>query len=124
MYFLSNDVSRMIEDVNTFVHVNDWNVTADHLTTLFLQHYTLEFAPIDKYGDKILAYLLGLNEDEILVELEVFDQAAWPHRPQYKLTTATRTLRTIDTQTVKLFSPDWLFREKVLAQHQRQGSAK
>lgn len=50
--------------------------------------------------------------------------AAWPHRPQYNLTTATRTLRTIDGQTVKLFSPEWLFREKILAQHQRQGSAK
>ena len=96
MCFLSSDVSRMTEDVDIVVHVDDRNITADHLTTLLLQQYPLVFDPIDQYGHKIPAYRLGSNEDEILVELEVFDQAAGPQRPQYNLTTATRTLRTID----------------------------
>lgn len=69
-------MSQMTEDVDIVVHVDDRNITADYLTTLLLQQYP------DQYGHKIPTYRLGSNEDEILVELEVFDQAAWPQHPQ------------------------------------------
>jgi hypothetical protein len=59
-----------------------------------------------------------------LVDLEVFDQQSWPQRPQYDLQTTTVMTMLVNERQAKIFNPAWLLREKILAQHERQGSAK
>jgi hypothetical protein len=56
--------------------------------------------------------------------MEIFDRQSWPQRPQYDLTKATRITLTLEGQSVKFFSPEWIFREKILSQHGREGSHK
>lgn len=58
---------------------------------------------------------------EQLVELEVFDYQSWPQRPQYNLQAASRKTLTVNRYPVKTFSPEWILREKILSQYQRQG---
>jgi hypothetical protein len=63
-----------------------------------------------------------LPEGDIqLVEVEVFDFRSWSRRPQYNFETATRVTKTINGYPVKIFSPEWLTREKILSQYQRRG---
>ncbi|ODH19685.1 hypothetical protein ACO22_06133 [Paracoccidioides brasiliensis] len=101
---LSGDPNRRTEDVDLVIHVDHRKITADNLTTQLLKSFPSDF--------------------EGLVELEVFDYQSWPQRPQYDLQTATRTTLNINGQKVKLFSPEWILREKILSQYQRQGSRK
>lgn len=54
------------------------------------------------------------------MELEVFDAASWPQRPQCNLHTATRITRTINGQIVGSFSAEW----KILSQYEREGGNK
>ena len=77
-----------------------------------------------QYGHIMPAYRLTIGEVERHVEMEIFDLPSWPQRPQYDLTKATRITLTLQGQSVKFFSPEWIFREKVLSQHGREGSLK
>lgn len=58
------------------------------------------------------------------MELEVFDIESWPHRPQYNIQEASRWTIDVNGCSVKLFGPEWILREKILAQYQRQGTPK
>ncbi|KAF5861179.1 hypothetical protein ETB97_000553 [Aspergillus alliaceus] len=122
---LANDPARMTEDVDLVVHVDHRRITADLLTSQLLKSFPSDFAPITQYGHTLPAYKLNSPGGGIqLVQLEVFDYQSWPQRPQYNIPVATRRTITVNGHPVKVFSPEWIFREKVLSQHQRQGSAK
>ncbi|CAG8238639.1 unnamed protein product [Penicillium salamii] len=100
-------------------------ITADSLTSLLITSFPSDFEGISQYGHIILAFKLAEPEETArLVQLEVFDQKTWPQRPQYNLQTATRTTLNINGQVVKLFSAEWLLREKMLSQYQCQGNGK
>jgi hypothetical protein len=77
-----------------------------------------------QYGHIIPAYRLTVGDTERHVEMEIFDLQSWPQRPQYDLTKSTRITLTMQGQSVKFFSPEWIFCEKVLSQHGREGSLK
>lgn len=116
------DPSRRTEDVDLVIHVDQRSITADLLTQRLLNSFPSDFAPVSQFGHVIPAYRLRLPGGTIqLVEVEVFDYASWPNRPQYNLQTATRVTKLINGHPVKLFSPEWLTREKILSQYQRQG---
>jgi hypothetical protein len=117
---LANDPTRMTADVDLVIHVDQRMITADRLTTQLITSYPAEFAPINQYGHTIPAYKLNGH----LVELEIFDYQSWPQRPQYNIQTASRRTIDINGHPVKTFSPEWILREKILSQHQRQGSVK
>ncbi|PWY88212.1 hypothetical protein BO70DRAFT_177611 [Aspergillus heteromorphus CBS 117.55] len=122
---IANDPTRMTEDVDLVVHVDHRRITADLLTSLLIRSYPDDFAPITQYGHTIPGYKLKLlGGASRLVELEVFDYQSWPQRPQYDIPAATRTTVAVSGQQVKTFSAEWIFREKVLSQYQRQGSRK
>ncbi|KAM5481829.1 hypothetical protein McanCB56680_003979 [Microsporum canis] len=83
--------------------------------------------PLDvgQFGHAIPAYkLCRPGAAPLLVELEVFDFASWPQRPQYNIQAATRMTLNINGQAIKLFGPEWILREKILSQYQRQGGHK
>ncbi|GKZ75182.1 hypothetical protein AnigIFM63309_003792 [Aspergillus niger] len=117
--------SRRTEDVDLVVHVDDRMITADLLTTKLLTSFPSEFEGVNQFGHTIPAYrLCRLGEAAQLVELEVFDYKSWPQRPQYNIRAATRKTLNINGQRVKVFGPEWILREKILSQYQRQGSPK
>jgi hypothetical protein len=124
------DPNRMTADVNLVIDVDQRQITADRLTNVLLTDYPSEFQGINQYGHTIPAYIYrryNLRRPGTmfqLVELEVFDAQSWPQRPQYNLQTATRTTMTINGQVVNFFSPEWILREKILSQYQRQGTQK
>lgn len=70
--------------------------------------------------------ITGDNGQEKLVEVEIFDFQSWSNRPQYDLSKPDndRVNLTVEQATVSVLSPRWLLREKILSQHQRQGSRK
>lgn len=111
---------RMTEDVDLVIHVDQRRITADRLTSQLLNAYPSEFGPVSQFGHIIPAYKLNGT----LVELEIFDPQSWPQRPQYNFQYASRRSIMVDRYTVKVFSPEWIFREKVLSQFQRQGGYK
>lgn len=117
---LAPNPTRMTEDVDLVIHVDQRMITADRLTSQLLNAYPSEFGPVSQFGHIIPAYKL----DGTLVELEVFDPQSWPQRPQYNFQYATRRSIIVDRYTVKVFSPEWIFREKILSHYQRQGSYK
>ncbi|KAL3707488.1 hypothetical protein TMatcc_005467 [Talaromyces marneffei ATCC 18224] len=80
--------------------------------------YPGEFRPVSQFGHIIPAYKL----DGAFIELEIFDQQNWPQRPQYNIQNASRRSLNINGYIVKTFSPEWILREKILSQHQRQGN--
>nr|5UVD_A Chain A, Nucleotidyltransferase-like protein [Paracoccidioides brasiliensis Pb18] len=122
---LSGDPNRRTEDVDLVIHVDHRKITADNLTTQLLKSFPSDFEGVSQFGHTIPAYKLRRPGGTVqLVELEVFDYQSWPQRPQYDLQTATRTTLNINGQKVKLFSPEWILREKILSQYQRQGSRK
>ncbi|KAE8391596.1 hypothetical protein BDV23DRAFT_69224 [Aspergillus alliaceus] len=95
------------------------------LTTQLLTSFPSDFEGVSQFGHTIPAYRLrGPGQAAQLVELEVFDYKSWPQRPQYNIRAATRKTLTINGQGVKVFGPEWILREKILSQYQRQGSAK
>jgi hypothetical protein len=117
---LAPNPARMTEDVDLVIHVDQRRITADRLTSQLLNAYPSEFGPVSQFGHIIPAYKLNGN----LVELEVFDPQSWPQRPQYNFQYASRRSITVDRYPVKVFSPEWIFREKILSQYQRQGGYK
>ncbi|KAJ5790801.1 uncharacterized protein N7518_007812 [Penicillium psychrosexuale] len=97
-------------------------ITADLLTQRLLNAFPADFGPVNQFGHVIPAFRLRSPSGTIqLIELEVFDHASWPQRPQYNIQTATRVTRTINGYPVKIFGAEWLTREKILSQYQRQG---
>lgn len=122
---LSPDPSRRTEDVDLVIHVDNRMITADRLTTQLLTSFPSEFEGVSQYGHTIPAFKLRRPGGAAqLVELEVFDYRSWPQRPQYNIPATTRQTLNINGRGVKLFSPEWILREKILSQYQRQGSAK
>jgi hypothetical protein len=119
-----NNPNRMTEDVDLVIDVDQRMITADRLTTeLFTK--SSKFAPVDLYGHTIPGYRLFLPGGITrVVVLEIFDFYSWPQRPQYNLQTASRRSLSINGYPVKIFSPEWILREKILSQYERQGSAK
>ncbi|CAI7669381.1 unnamed protein product [Penicillium crustosum] len=108
------DPSRRTEDVDLVIHVDQRSITADILTQRLLSSFSSEFGPVNQFGHIIPAYRLRLPNGAIqLVEVEVFDYASWPNRPQYNLQTATRVTKSINGYP--------LTREKILSQYQRRG---
>ncbi|EEP82174.1 hypothetical protein UREG_07039 [Uncinocarpus reesii 1704] len=122
---LAPNPNRKTEDVDLVIHVDQRMITADQLTQRLLEGFPNDFGPVSQFGHTIPAFKLQLPGGVVhLVELEVFDYQSWPQRPQYNIPTASRTTINIDGQAVKVFGPEWLLREKILSQYQRQGSAK
>lgn len=120
-----NNPNRMTEDVDLVIHVDQRMITADRLTTELLTKYPSKFAPVHLFGHTIPGYRLLLPGGIIrVVVLEIFDFYSWPQRPQYNLQTASRRTWNINGYPVKMFSPEWILREKILSQYERQGSAK
>lgn len=120
-----NNPNRMTEDVDLVIHVDQRMITADRLTTELLKTYPSKFAPVDIFGHDIPGYQLLLpGGNTRVVVLEIFDFYSWPQRPQYNLQTASRRTLSINGYPVKMFSPEWILREKILSQYERQGSAK
>ncbi|EAS28625.3 uncharacterized protein CIMG_09829 [Coccidioides immitis RS] len=113
---LTQRPDRETEDVDFVIHVDHRMITADRLTSQLLTSFPSEFGHVSQFGHTIPAYKLSLPGGAIrLVELE---------RPQYNLQSATRTTRSINGYPVKTFGPEWIMREKILSQYQRQGSGK
>jgi hypothetical protein len=116
------DPTRATEDVDLVIQVDNRAITADLLTERLLHTFPSDFGPIDQYGHIIPGYKLRLPQGAIkLVELEIFDYGSWPDRPQYNLQGAARVTKTVAGYPVKVFSPEWLTREKILSQYQRRG---
>ena len=116
------DPSRQTQDVDLVIHVDERAITADLLTQRLLNSFPSDFGPVSQFGHIIPGYKLHLPEGDIqLVDVEVFDFRSWSHRPQYNLDKATRVTKTINGYPVKIFSPEWLTREKILSQYQRRG---
>lgn len=122
---LSPDPTRKTQDVDLVIHVDHRMITADRLTTLLLRSFPSDFEGVSQFGHTIPAYKLRRGSDTVqLVELEVFDFESWPQRPQYNIQAATRKTLNVHGQVVKFFSAEWILREKILSQFQRQGSTK
>ncbi|KAJ5145525.1 Protein of unknown function DUF1814 [Penicillium bovifimosum] len=119
---MAPDPSRRTEDVDLVIHVDEQSITADLLTQKLLDTFPSDIGPVSQFGHIIPAYRLRLPGDAIqLVEVEIFDYRSWPNRPQYNLQTATRVTKTVTGYPVKMFSAEWLTREKILSQYQRRG---
>ncbi|KKZ65625.1 hypothetical protein EMCG_08532 [[Emmonsia] crescens] len=122
---LSGDQTRRTEDIDFVIHVDHRMITADRLTTQLLTFFPSDFEGVSKFGHTIPAYKLRRPGGPVqLVELEVFDYRSWPQRPQYNIQVATRKTLSINGRVVKLFGPEWILREKILSQYQRQGGTK
>ncbi|KAK2803380.1 hypothetical protein FQN50_007039 [Emmonsiellopsis sp. PD_5] len=119
------DPDRMTQDVDLVIHVDERMITADRLTTKLLTEYPSKFAPVNQFGHTIPGYKLALpGGASIVVDLEVFDSRSWPQRPQYNIQVASRRTMNIDGHTVKIFGVEWILREKILSQYERQGGTK
>ncbi|KMW68775.1 antigen, variant [Blastomyces gilchristii SLH14081] len=100
-------------------------ITADRLTTQLLTSFPTDFEGVSQFRHTIPAYKLRRPGGAAqLVELEVFDFQSWPQRPQYNIQAATRKTLNINGRAVKFFGAEWILREKILSQYQRQGSPK
>ncbi|CAI7589894.1 unnamed protein product [Penicillium glandicola] len=119
---IAPDPQRATEDVDLVIRVDHRSITADMLTNKLLTSFPSDFGPVNLFGHILPAYKLHSGGGAVtLVHLEVFDQANWPNRPQYDLQKATRLTKTVKGYPVKLFGSEWLLREKILSQYQRQG---
>ncbi|KAK2740758.1 hypothetical protein FQN57_005990 [Myotisia sp. PD_48] len=116
---------RRTGGVDLVIHVDHRNITADQLTNQLLTMFPSEFQGISQYGHTIPAYKVSRPGGDVqLVEVEVFDYQSWPQRPQYNIQASSRRVLNINGQPVKVFAPEWLLREKILSQYQRQGTLK
>lgn len=122
---LAQDPTRSTEDVDLVIHVDQRMITADRLTSKLLTSYPSDIVPIDQYGHTVPGFKLSVTGGGFdVVHLEVFDHQSWPQRPQYNIETASRKTITVNGKTVKTFSPEWILREKILSQHEREGTLK
>ncbi|MCJ1362431.1 hypothetical protein MMC16_001534 [Acarospora aff. strigata] len=102
------------------------NIDADSLSRWLYEQNSVYFAKVDQYGVGIPAIRLMRDDQQLLIEVEIFDVKAWPNRPQYNLHDPDndRTSINVNQAQVPILSPRWLLREKIMSQHQRQGSLK
>ncbi|KAJ5801551.1 uncharacterized protein N7518_003619 [Penicillium psychrosexuale] len=120
---MAPDPQRATEDIDMVIQVDHRSITADLLTGILLKSFPSDFGPINQFGHTIPGFKLQLPGDVVrLIELEIFDYASWPNRPQYDLQSATRVTQNINGYPVKIFSAEWIIREKILSQYQRQGA--
>ncbi|KAF9249456.1 hypothetical protein LCP9604111_4612 [Penicillium roqueforti] len=90
--FMAPHPSRRTEDVDLVIHVDQRYITADLLTQRLLNAFPADFGPVNQFGHVIPAFRLRSPSGTIqLIELEVFDHASWPQRPQYNIQTASDT---------------------------------
>ena len=120
---MAPDPQRATEDIDMVIQVDHRSITADLLTGILLNSFPSDFGPINQFGHTIPGFKLQSPGGVVrLVELEIFDYASWPNRPQYDLQSATRVTQNINGYPVKIFSAEWIIREKILSQYQRQGA--
>ncbi|CAG8303500.1 unnamed protein product [Penicillium salamii] len=100
--------ARKTEDVDLVLHVDHRMIDAEALTALLITTFPSEFEGVSQFGHMIPAFKLARPGETAQLNLE----------------TATRTTRNINGQAVKIFSAEWILREKILSQYQRQGSEK
>ncbi|KAI2699908.1 hypothetical protein DTO013E5_2726 [Penicillium roqueforti] len=97
--FMAPHPSRRTEDVDLVIHVDQRYITADLLTQRLLNAFPADFGPVNQFGHVIPAFRLRSPSGTIqLIE--------W---------------RTINGYPMKIFGAEWLTREKILSQYQRQG---
>lgn len=122
---LAQDPNLTTEDVDLVIHVDHRMITADRLTSQLLSSYPSDIAAIELCGHIIPGFKLSLMGGGFeVVKLEIFDYYSWPERPQYDIETASRKSINVNGQMVKLFSPEWILREKILSQYEREGTLK
>ena len=120
---MAPDPQRATEDIDMVIQVDHRSITADLLTGILFNSFPSDFGPISQFGHTIPGFKLQSPGGVVrLVELEIFDYASWPNRPQYDLQSATRVTQNINGYPVKIFSAEWIIREKILSQYQRQGA--
>ncbi|CDM32947.1 hypothetical protein DTO013E5_10001 [Penicillium roqueforti] len=120
---MAPDPQRATEDIDMVIQVDHRSITADLLTGILLKSFPSDFGPVNQFGHTIPGFKLQLPGDAVrLIELEIFDYASWPNRPQYDLQSATRVTQEINGYPVKIFSAEWIIREKILSQYQRRGA--
>ena len=111
--------------VDLVIHVDQRMITADRLTLQLLTSYPSDIVLIDQFGHIIPGFKLSITGGGFdVVHLEIFDHQSWPQRPQYNIETASRKTITVNGRTVKTFSPEWILREKILSQHEHEGTLK
>lgn len=118
---------RQTADIDLIIQPDkNRNVSADTISQKLMKDYSEQFATVSQYGVSTPAVRLQRNGQEILVEVEIFDVEAWPNRPQYNLDNPKNSRLTLNVsgKSVYVLSPDWLLREKILAQKQREGNRK
>ncbi|PGG95093.1 hypothetical protein AJ79_10267 [Helicocarpus griseus UAMH5409] len=99
-----SDPARLTEDVDMVIHVDHRMIAAERLTTELLTKYPFKFAPVDQFGHTIPGYRLALPGGASRMPVD-------------------GTVN-INGRPVKMFGPEWIPREKILAQHERQGGLK
>ncbi|KXG52214.1 Protein of unknown function DUF1814 [Penicillium griseofulvum] len=120
---MAPDPQRATEDVDLVIRVDHRSITADLLTNKLLTSFPSEFGPVSQFGHIIPGYKLELDSGVTrLIELEIFDFQSWPNRPEYDFRSATRVTQKVSGYPVKMFSAEWIIREKILSQYQRQGA--
>lgn len=118
---------RGTADIDLVVTPDPGNhIDADSVSRWLYEQNSHHFAKVDQYGVSIPAINLSRGNQQLLVEVEIFDINAWPNRPQYNLRDPDndRTFIQVDQAQVPILSPRWLLREKIMSQYQRQGSLK
>ncbi|KAI5865737.1 hypothetical protein GGS23DRAFT_554002 [Durotheca rogersii] len=128
----TNDVDLIIAPTQSF--------NAESISNWLVKTHPGKVRSVQQFGVATPAIPISRGDDEYLVEIEIFDVQAWPNRQQYDLSDAvanpTETL-SFESQPsvsgsgspsgvvgVPVMHPKWLLREKILSQHERQGSAK
>jgi len=118
---------RSTSDIDLVVQADATrNISAHSVSqTLISQHLDL-FGVNEVYGVAIPAVRLRRGDEEVLVDVEIFDYDTWRTRPSYNLANHenVRITLLLDQTPVSVFEPRWLLREKVILQHQRAGSQK
>ncbi|KAI2696053.1 hypothetical protein CBS147332_9142 [Penicillium roqueforti] len=101
---MAPDPQRATEDIDMVIQVDHRSITADLLTDILLKSFPSDFGPINQFGHTIPGYKLQLPGDA------------------YDLQSATRVTQEINGYPVKIFSAEWIIREKILSQYQRRGA--
>ena len=72
------------------------------------------------------AIRLRRGQEEVLVDVEIFDYDTWRTRPAFNLANPQniRIPIPLGPVLVPVFEPNWLLKEKIRIQHQREGTLK
>ena len=101
-------------------------ISAESVSQTLITEFPQKFAIVSQYGVNIPAIRLNRGNQQILVEVEMFDVETWPNRPQYNFQAPSnpRIPLEINGKVVHVLSAGWLLREKILSQAGREGSPK